>query len=286
MNRKPGARRSPRGGRPRRRVRRRSRSWLVAVPLVALALWLIAVNYILVIRNVEVTGGGAVSAAEVVRLSGIRLGGRMSRLDEAQIRQNVESDGRLAFMGVSRRYPSTVRIAVRERTHDALILQAGKVLILDTEGYVAEVIDRLPAESMPYVTGLRPSTYQLGRRLDAADGRLNAMRAALEALKAQGGLEYVSELNVENTADLRITTRTGMTVLLGDAENMERKVAWMLGALRDLEARGETLGRLDVASGSKADFLPAATPTPSPTPSPTPDPYGLEGEEFPADGAI
>jgi len=37
MNRKPGARRSPRGGRPRRRVRRRSRSWLVAVPLVALA---------------------------------------------------------------------------------------------------------------------------------------------------------------------------------------------------------------------------------------------------------
>jgi len=77
-----------------------------------------------------------------------------------------------------------------------------------------------------------------------------------------------------------------MTVLLGDAENMERKVAWMLGALRDLEARGETLGRLDVASGSKADFLPAATPTPSPTPSPTPDPYGLEGEEFPADGAI
>ena len=48
------------------------------------------------------------------------------------------------------------------------------------------------------------------------------------------------------------------------------KIIWMMGALRDLEARGETLGKLDVSSGTKADFLSGATPTPAPTPPSSP----------------
>ena len=262
------------------------------MPVAALVLWLLAANYIFVIRNVEVFGSGAIPAAEVVRLSGVRLGARLSSLDESRIRQEVESDGRLALVNAKPKYPNTVRLTVRERTQDALILQAGKVLVLDSDGYVVSVGDRLPAQSMPYVTGLKPSTYQLGRQLDAADGRLNAMKAVLEALKAQGATGYVSELSVDNTADLRITTRTGMQVLLGDAGNMNNKVVWMVGTLADLEARGETVGRLDVSSGNKADFLSYATPTPAPTPVPTPDPYAIsegplqEGEALIGEDAI
>ena len=132
---------------------------------------------------------------------------------------------------------------------------------------------------MPYVTGLRPSYYQLGHRLDVRDGQLQAMKSVLEALKAQGATGYVSELSLEYVKDIRIVTRTGMTVLLGDAENMNNKVVWMAGALRDLESRGETLGRLDVSSGSKADFLSGATPTPVPTAVPTPEPTAEAGAE-------
>ena len=271
--------RARQGDRSRRRARRRGSKLpgLIALLLAALILYIITVNYILVIRNVEVTGNGGVPANEALHLSGIRLGSRMSGLDEAQIRQDVESDGRLAFVGIEKRYPSTVLLTVRERTRDALILQAGKILLLDSDGYVVSVSDRLPEESVPYVTGLKPSYYQLGRQLDVADGRLNAMKAVLEALKAQGATSYVSEFSVENTADLRIITRTGMEVLLGNAENMNNKIAWMAGALRDLTARGETTGRLDVAGGNKADFLPGVTPTLAPTAAPTPAPSAIEG---------
>ena len=67
-------------------------------------------------------------------------------------------------------------------------------------------------------------------------------------------------------------------ISLGDAENMNNKVIWMVGALQDLESRGETLGVLDVSSGSKADFLSGATPTPAPTPTPVPElPAEAEG---------
>ena len=41
---------------------------------------------------------------------------------------------------------------------------------------------------------------------------------------------------------VRSTPGKGTTVLLGDAQNMLVKVAWMAGAVADIEARGETGG--------------------------------------------
>ena len=95
---------------------------------------------------------------------------------------------------------------------------------------------------------------------------------------------------MEDLKDIRILTRKGTTVLLGDADNMTAKIAWMSRALEDLERRGESLGRLDVSSGRRGDFLPGVTATVKPhqtqetfdvvpTPSPVP-------EEAPADEVV
>ncbi len=174
------------------------------------------------------------------------------------MRLDVESDGRVAFVGLEKRLPNRVVLTVRPRSLDALVLLAGagRVLVLDSDGYVAQVTERLPDAVIPYVTGLRTQSYMLGRQLDTADGRCASMKAVLEALKANGATAYASELNVADSADLRIITRKGTTVLLGDAGDMARKIAWMAGALADLEARGENGGTLDVSSGTKADYRP------------------------------
>ena len=41
--------------------------------------------------------------------------------------------------------------------------------MLDSDGYVVSAGDSMPEESIPYVTGLRPSTYRVGKRLLASD---------------------------------------------------------------------------------------------------------------------
>lgn len=246
--------------------------WIAAVAVLAVALWVLLANVVLVVREVRVVGAGELSDSEVVRLSGIRLGTRLSALDEERIHLDVESDGRLAFVSLEKKLPSQVVLTVRPRSLDALILQAGRILVLDSDAYVVRVSDQLPDVPVLYVTGIKAAYYTLGRQLDLADGRCAAMKAVVEALKAQGASGYVSELSVADIADLRIISRTGITVTLGDSSDMQAKIAWMAGALADLEARGQTQGRLDVSSGTKADFLPQtveATPEPvAETPEP------------------
>lgn len=237
--------------------------WIAAVAALAVALWILLANVVLVVRDVRVVGAGDLADSEVVRLAGIRLGARMSALDEERIRLDVESSGRLAFVSLEKKLPSQVVLTVRPRTMDALILQAGRILVLDSDAYVVQVTDRLPDVSALYVTGIKAAYYTLGRQLDLADGRCGAMKAVVEALKAQGASGYAAELNVNAVDDLRIISRTGITVLLGDAQDMEAKIAWMAGALSDLEARGQTAGTLDVSSGTKADFKPQATEPPA-----------------------
>lgn len=269
----PGRRPSPGRQTAERRRPRRKGAWkrLLLIPVAALLLWLALNRWVFVIRGVDISGAGDIPAADVVRLSGIPLGGRLSAVDETAIRSRVESDGRLAFVSLEKKYPTRLVLTVRPRSRDAFILQAGKLVVLDSDGYVVSVGDVTPEDGMPYVMGLRASNCQLGRRLDAPDDRLDALKTVLEALKARNATGYVSEINLERLGDIELIARKGIVVSLGNSENMGNKVLWMAGALADLEARGETLGRLDVSSGSKADFLSGATPTPAPTPTPVPE---------------
>lgn len=254
---------------------------MLAVPVAVLLVWLLLTNYVFLIRNVQVVGAGDMSEADVVRLSGIPLGGRLNAVDKAALRAKLESTGRLAFVSAEKKYPDTVVLTVRQRSRDAITLQAGKLLVLDSDGYVVSVGDVAPEDGMPYVMGLKFSTYRLGKQIDAPESRLNAMKAVLEALKAHNALGYVSEINLEHLSDIELIARKGIVVSLGDADNMNNKIIWMVGALQDLESRGETLGRLDVSSGSKADFLSGATPKPAPTPTPVPEitPEAVIGED-------
>ena len=239
----------------RRKKKRRVLPLAMLAGVLALAVWLILVTRVFIIREVVVEGAGGVAQTDVMRMSGIRLGTRMGRLDEREVRSGVEGDGRLAFVSLEERYPSTVVLTVRERTRDAMISQGGKVLVLDSDAYVVSVGDQLPEKSLPYVTGLRPSSYAIGRQLDTSDGRCAAMKAVLEGLRAHNAWAYVSEISVADLNNLTITSRTGMAVLLGDSSNMNNKILWMAGALSDLEKRGEVTGQLDVSSGDKADYM-------------------------------
>ena len=93
----------------RRKKNRRSQAlpWIVSVAAALLALLLLA-NVVFVVREVKVVGAGEVPEADVRHLSGIALGSRIDSVNAEKVRQAVESDGRVAFVGLRKRLPHTV----------------------------------------------------------------------------------------------------------------------------------------------------------------------------------
>lgn len=225
---------------------------LVLLAIAAGLLWL----KLFVVRNVVIEGATDISQEEIIRATKIVFGGSIAKVDAEKLRANLESTGVYSLDDVTVRYPNTVVLSVRQRTRDATVLNGGQYLVMDSDGYVIETSATLPEDGGVYVYGLGATAYRVGGRITAPEDRLLAMKRALDALREQNAMEYISDLDLSDTAQLWMTTRTGLRVNLGGTENMYDKILWMRAAVSDLEARGEIRGTLDVSNGERADYMP------------------------------
>lgn len=227
----------------------------VAAILAAAVLAVVLLKFVFVVRGVEYEGASNLDIDAITRASGVRLGGSIFSVDREKVRQNVDALGEVTLEEVRTRLPSTVVLRVRARDAAGMFLYSGGLVVLDEAGYVMRRVDQVPDEDLVYVTGLHVIQCRAGALLEAEKGQTEGYAAVTQALRQHGAQAYVSELNVEDPEDIRILTRTGVTVKLGGAENMNNKIAWMRTAVADLETRRETGVTLDVQSGTKADIL-------------------------------
>ena len=241
-----------------RRKRNKLRGLLTVLLIISAlaAVGTMVYRWVFVVRNVIIEGTVSVADEEIIRGAHIDMGGPIRKVNAEELRRNLESGGKLALDGVRLQYPNTVVLTVRERTRDAMILNGGRMLIMDSDGYVIEALASVPENAPVYVTGLDATAYKVGGRITAPEDQLEAMKIVLDAVRSQSAAVYINELNVSDVMDLCITSRTGIRVELGDSTEMEGKILWLRSVVPDLESKGETKGTLDVSSGSKADYKP------------------------------
>ncbi len=225
---------------------------IAALAIIALLIW----RNVFVVRRVAIEGDVQATHEELIRAAKVKFGGHISGVNEETLRKNLESGGKYALDGMRISYPNTLILTIRQRTRDAVVTNGGKHVVLDSDGYVIEVSEAMPEDCGVYVFGLGDTSYRLGGRIIAPEERLFSMKIVLDAARSQGAMEYISDLDVSDARNLRITTRTGITVELGDESSMENKMLWLRSAVSDLESRGENHGTLDISSGDKADYHP------------------------------
>lgn len=233
---------------------------LLILALLALAC-VFLVRGVFVVRHVTVRGAVSVPQEDVVRAAGIQPDTSIFAVDEAAARRGVNALGTVAVEQIGIRYPNTVQITVRARERAAMALFMGKIRILDPEGVVMEATDEAPNMDLVYVSGLQPSAAEIGSPIGVREAQLEAYRAVISAIRQNGASGYVSQLDLDAPEAITLCTRRGITVLLGDVQNMGDKIAWMKSAVADLEQRGESGGTLDVSSAEKADYRPAQSGT-------------------------
>lgn len=235
----------------RRGLRFRTMMALILPVLICVLL----LRFIFVVRDVQVEGNpGEYAWESVVRTASVGFGESIFRVDKDQIEENINATGKLCLKDVQLRYPDTVLLTVDMRSRDAMLLYMGKIRVLDADGYLVESLAQAPDEDLVYVSGMQVQGVEIGKQIRCNESRLQAYGAIMNALCDQNAQMYVSELKLDDAQNARIISRSGITVQLGNWENMDQKIAWMKSAVADLERRGESGGTLDVSSGTKADY--------------------------------
>jgi cell division protein FtsQ len=240
------------------RVRRRRRilGWALVTVAVAVGVAYLIRTPLFGLSAIRVEGAKAVTEAEVVAASQVRLGEPYLELDLAAIRDRVGALPRVAAVRVARDYPSSLRITVTERPPVASVSSGSVFWLVAADGIVLDTAASRPAE-LPYVAAVPlPGGIRPGSRLPPGNELANA-------LTALGGMapelkRQVTGVNARTLDSLEFTLRDGSRVLYGLAVDQPAKDAAVLLVRRTLKREGREAQRIDVRNPS----APAVRATP------------------------
>jgi cell division protein FtsQ len=152
---------------------------VLAVVIVAGAAWALLGSSLLVVRNIQVSGNRGLPAASVSAASGIQFGTPLARLDFAAAQRGVQRIPLVLSAQVSRRWPDTVVIAVRERTPELAVAGPSGFELVDVHGVVVRTAAARPA-GMPLLTS-PPAQLRGSPAVRAAAGVLTSLPSAVRA---------------------------------------------------------------------------------------------------------
>ena len=239
------------------RGRQSGLSGLLLVALLALAVGVLLRGQVFIVRNIIVDHVETVAPNDVIRKAGLSLGVSVFAVDESRIRQSFEREGLIAFDGLERRLPDTIRLIVHERARRAVVNYLGVALVIDDQGVVMEQLGEMPAYNLTVVTGIHATSYHVGGRLlSDLPMQVETMLKVLSAIGAQGIDSRISELNVADLDNMYMMEQGGMMVKFGDETALQDKLLWMRSVLdQQLYPKGTNRGILDVSSGTSAVYV-------------------------------
>jgi cell division protein FtsQ len=197
---------------------------LTAGSIVAAAVWALLGSSLLVARSVRVTGAPQAQRAEVLEAAGITLGTPLIRIDPAAVARRVERIAQIQSAEVSRDWPATVVIAVRERTPALAVPVGGGFALVDRFGVVVSYVARRPpgmvllsSASCSKVCSARPA---IAAAVDVLHELPRSVRRLVQAVSAPSAGAVTLDL------------QHGVTVLWGGTAQPAAKAAELAILLR------------------------------------------------------
>jgi len=202
--------------------RKRAGPWRIAffglliLAVASGAAWVLLGSRLLVVRHVVVLGNHMVSAAQVRRAAAVRAGQPLATVNTVAAADRVDRIAQVLSARVTRSWPSTIVIAVRERTPALAVAAVGRgYLIIDEYGVTVAVTAREPA-GLPLLTS-PPEVLRGNPAVRAAAIVLRQLPAGLR--------RQVKSVSALSAATVTLQLTGGITVEWGSPGLASRKAA-------------------------------------------------------------
>ncbi len=217
--------------------------------LVLICLVLILLQSVLFrLKTVYVIGAKSRSAEEIAALSGLVKGESIVAVTEGKVRRNLASDHWVTLLHLYKQYPNEIFLVVDEREIAATMQWLGIEYTLDIDGMVLDEYSDMDFEGeLPIVYGFKVGNVSVGEILSVrSEAQLVAYSSIVSELTIQQYIDKVVSINVSDPDALSLLTASGITVQLGNRDNMRAKIGAMRTDIAYLHQVGESSGVLDV----------------------------------------
>jgi cell division protein FtsQ len=225
---RPGQPDSPRArpGAGRRHTPWRAAFFALAIAGIVVGVgWALVGSRFLVVRSIQVTGTHLVPRAEVLNAAGIPAGLPLIRVNTATVAHRIEQIRQIESAHVTRAWPDSLRIAVRERTPVLAVASGGGYQLIDRFGVPVLQAARPPARMPRFVL---PAGSAAVASLQGSP-EVYAAAVVLRELPANLASE-VTEVTAPSLSDVTLTLANGVSIVWGGTDRPDAK-AKELGVL-------------------------------------------------------
>lgn len=212
------------------------------------------------VKQIVVTGNSAITAEEIIRISGIRRGDSILTLNEKAVEERIVSDYRLQFRYMAREMPGTVILSIREREPCCWLTYCGIMYVMDKDRmvlYESENPSEQP-QNLVEIKGLEVRSNTLvGQYINLGNEKQQSIFTELfMEMKVLGCVNLIREADISNTDSILLATRDGFTAGLGDRTNLHAKLRALLLVQDELKKMGYLSGTINVTNPETPIFSP------------------------------
>jgi cell division protein FtsQ len=204
-----------------------------------LVVWLLWGSPVLAVRTVRVDGVTTLAADQVRETAGIAEGTPLLRVDVAAARERVARLPQVDSVEVTRGWPSTVVITVRERRPVVVVGRPGNRSLVDASGVLFDTVTGDPPAGVVPLDVSDPGPH---------DPPTMAALGALVALPREVR-DQVTAAAATSAEDVTLTLEDGTSVRWGTSDDTSDKAAALAAVLGQIEAKGlEPAHTIDVST--------------------------------------
>ena len=250
-------------------------SVLIAVCIALLLVLLF--SRVFIVRDIMVVGNRNLLREEVVTQSGVKPGDNLMSITSGRLRQRLEQNRYIEYVGHGFDYRGTLTLQINERLGMAVSNVLGLYYVMDESGVVLECVGSIYPHDVagPRVTGFnidQNTRIVVGELMPVRDkGQLEQMEQVLSALDETNLLARISLLDIKNLENIYMMTAEGARIELGKGKDLVIKMLIAREVLSKREETGDLKGaKIDVSNGGNAHYIPPVLPTVTPVPTATP----------------
>ncbi len=199
------------------------------------------------VGSVIVEGNKYVSVEDVYRIADIPEAINIFSLNTANIKTRLMQDLRIAETTVSRQFPGTIVITIKERKPMAYVASNYGFVEIDKQGVVLAVFKNLKQINVPMITGIRLENEYVGDEIQntAAKNIVNYL-----SLLDEVTLNQLSEINIKSSDEIVAYTLNSIHIRLGNSERLADKAKLTNEMLRELEGKKIRVEYIDLTYAS------------------------------------
>ncbi len=190
--------------------------------VVLIACYLFINSSFFAVGTVIVQGNKYMSNEDVFSIVGIPGQINIFRLNVTDARQRLLKDLRVAEADVTRKFPATVVISLKERQPYAYAATTYGFVELDDHGTVLAASKTLKQLNVPMITGIKLGNVYVG---DSVDNPVITAALTYLAGLSENSLNQLSEINISNPLLIQVLTINSVQIRLGDEEHLSDKAA-------------------------------------------------------------